>query len=72
MEDREQLSLLKQVQIQNRISVKILGSKTTFEFGTILLGVQTSLENTDKFRKILICFDLPKCEFRLTWMYGEI
>jgi hypothetical protein len=46
-------------------ATKIPGSKTTFEFGPNLLGVQTYLEKFDKFPKILICLDLPKCEFIL-------
>jgi hypothetical protein len=48
MEDKEQLSVWKQVHIrnriqlvhiQNRIQTKIPGSKTSFEFGPNLLGV---------------------------------
>jgi hypothetical protein len=36
------------------------------------LGVQTSLENSDKFPTFLICLDLPECEFSVAWLYGEI
>jgi hypothetical protein len=45
--------------------------QTTFEFGQNLLEVQTSFEKSDKFPKILICLDLPECEFRLAWLYGK-
>jgi hypothetical protein len=38
--------------------------QTAFEFGPNLLGIQTSLKKSDKFPKILICLDLPECEFR--------
>jgi hypothetical protein len=65
MEDMEQHSFWKQVQIWSRIHNKILGSKTVFEFGPNLLGVQTCLEKYDKFPKILIYLDLPEYEFRL-------
>jgi hypothetical protein len=65
MENKEQLSFWTQVQIENRIQTKIPGSKTTFEFGPNLMGVQTDLEQSDKFPKILICLDLLDCEFRL-------
>jgi hypothetical protein len=72
MEDKEQLSLWTQVQIQIRNRTKNPGSKNAFEFGPNLLGVQTSLEKSGKFPKILICLGLPDCEFRLTWLYGGI
>jgi hypothetical protein len=61
-----------QVQIRIRTQAKIHGSKTTFEFGPNLLGVQTSLEKSNKFPKILICLYLADCEFILAWLYGEI
>jgi hypothetical protein len=54
MEDKEQLSFLKQVQIRNRIYIKNPRSKTAFEFGPKLLEVQTRLEKSDKFPKFLI------------------
>jgi hypothetical protein len=54
MEDMEQPCFWKQVQFQNRIWVTILGSKTDFEFGPNLLGVQSQLERSDKFPKIII------------------
>jgi hypothetical protein len=72
MEDREQFFFWKQVQIRNIIRTKILGRKTAFEFGPNLLGVQTGLGKFDKLLKILIFLDLPDCEFRLVWLYGEI
>jgi hypothetical protein len=72
MRDTEQLSIWNQVKIRNKIEITIPGSKTIFEFGPNLLGVQTSLEKSDKFPKILICLGLPECEFRLTWLHGEI
>jgi hypothetical protein len=71
MQDKEQLSFWKQVLIQN-IRTKIPTSKTAFEFGPNLLGVQTGLEKSDKFPKIVICLDLPECEFRLIGLYGGI
>jgi hypothetical protein len=52
--------------------MKIPGRKSTFEFGPNLLGVQTCLEKSEKFSKILICLDLPDCEFGLAWLYGKI
>jgi hypothetical protein len=61
MENEEQLSLWKQVQIRNEISIKNPGSKSTFEFGPNLLGIQTCLEKSDKFLKIPICLGLPEC-----------
>jgi hypothetical protein len=64
-EDKEQLFYWRQVKIQKIIRTKIPGSKISFEFGPNLLGVQTSLEKSEKFPKILICFDLLDCEFRL-------
>jgi hypothetical protein len=70
--DREQLSFWTQVQIQIRTRTKNPGSKTAFEFGPNLLGVQTGLEKSDKFPTILICLHLPDCEFRLIWLYGGI
>jgi hypothetical protein len=72
IEYKEQLSFWKQVQMQNRIRSKIPGSKNAFEFGPNLLGVQTGLEKSEKFSKILICLDLLDCEFRLPWLYCEI
>jgi hypothetical protein len=59
MEDMEQLSFWNQVQIQNNILIQNPGIITAFEFGPNLLGVQTRLEKSDKFPKILTCFDLP-------------
>jgi hypothetical protein len=72
MKEKEQLSFWKQVQTQNRIWIKIPGRRPTFEFGSNLLGVQTCLEKSDNFPKILICLDLLDCEFRLTWLYDKI
>jgi hypothetical protein len=46
--------------------------QTAFEFGPNLLEVQTGLEKSDKFRKILIWLELPKCEFSFPWFYGKI
>jgi hypothetical protein len=71
MKSEEELSFWKQVQIPNRIGIKTPRSKTGFEFELNLLGKQTCLEKSGKFPKILICLDLPKCEFRLSWLYGE-
>jgi hypothetical protein len=39
--------------------------QTAFEFGPNFLAVQTYLEKSYKLPKILVCLDLPKCEFRL-------
>jgi hypothetical protein len=39
--------------------------QTAFEFGPNLLEVQTCLERSNKFPKILICVDLLECELRL-------
>jgi hypothetical protein len=72
MIDMEQPCFWKQVQFQNRIWITILGSKTDFEFGPNLLGVQSHLERFDKFPKIIIFLDIPECEFRLAWLYGKI
>jgi hypothetical protein len=63
MEDMEQLLFWRKVQILNRIRTKIPGIQTVFEFGPDSLGVQTGLEKSDKFPKILICLDLLDCEF---------
>jgi hypothetical protein len=65
MRDKEQLFFRKQVQIQNRTWIKIPGSKTAFEYELNLFGVQTCLENSGKFPKILICLGLLEYEFRL-------
>jgi hypothetical protein len=65
MKDKEQLYFCTQVQFRHRILTTIPGIKTAFKFGPNLLGVQTSLKRSDKFFKILICLDLPDCEFRL-------
>jgi hypothetical protein len=72
VEDREQLSFWKQVQIRSTIRIKIPGRKTAFELEPNLLGVQTSLEKSNKFPNILICLDLPECEFGLAWLHGKI
>jgi hypothetical protein len=69
--DKEQISFWKEVQIPNRIWIKILGSKTGFEFALNLFEVQTCLEKSGKFPKILTCFGLLECEFRLAWLYGK-
>jgi hypothetical protein len=62
----EQHSFWKQVQIPNKIWIKIPGSKTAFEFELNLLGVQTCLEKSDKFSEILICLGLPEW----AWSFG--
>jgi hypothetical protein len=72
MEDTEQLSFSTQVKIRNIIRTKIPRRKAAFEFGANLLGVQSGLEKSDKFSKILICLELPDCVFRSAWLYGEI
>jgi hypothetical protein len=72
MDNKEQLFFRTQVQIRNKIQTKIPRSKTAFEFGPNLLEVQTDLEQSDKFLKILISLDLLDCEFRLAWLYGKI
>jgi hypothetical protein len=72
MEDKEQLSFWKKVKIQERIWIKNSESKTTFEFGPNLLGIQTCLGKSDKFPKIFVCPDPLECEFRMTWLYGKI
>jgi hypothetical protein len=71
IEDREQCFFRKPFQIQNKIRTKIPGSKTSFEFRPNLLGVQIGLEKSDKFLKIIICRDLPNCEFRFAWLFGK-
>jgi hypothetical protein len=53
MKDSEQHSFWKQVQITNRILIKIPGSKTTFEYELNLFEVETYLNFFDKFSKIL-------------------
>ena len=53
MKDSEELSFWHQVQIPNRILVKIPGSQTSFEFELNLFEVQTCLEKSGKFPKIL-------------------
>jgi hypothetical protein len=65
MKDKEQLSFQEKVQIPNRNWIKIPGSKTSFEFELNLLEVQTYLEKSGKFPKILTYVDFPECEFRL-------
>jgi hypothetical protein len=40
-------------------------NQTAFELGPNLLEVQTCLEISNKFSEIVICLDLPECEFRL-------
>jgi hypothetical protein len=59
MKGKEQFSFWKKVQITNRIWIKILGIKTAFEFELNLLDIQTYLEKSYKFPKILIYLDLP-------------
>jgi hypothetical protein len=65
MKDSEQHSFWKQVQITNRILIKIPGSKTTFEYELNLFEVETYLNFFDKFSKILACPSLLECEFIL-------
>jgi hypothetical protein len=71
IKDKEELSFWKQVQISNKIWSKIPGSQTTFEFELNLFEVQTCLENSVKFPKILTYLGLTECEFRLGWLYGK-
>jgi hypothetical protein len=59
MEDVEQLSFWTEVKIETEFKLKLLEGKLLFIFGPNLMGVQTSLEKSDKFSKILICLDLP-------------
>jgi hypothetical protein len=66
----EQLSFWNQVQIRNIIEIKNPRNRTDFEFHLMSLGIQTFLEKSDKFPKILIC--LIEYEFRLAWLYGKI
>jgi hypothetical protein len=70
--DKEQPAFWKQVQIQKRIWIKILGRKTAFKFDPNLFGAKPGLEKSDKFPKILICLDNLEREFRLAWLYGKI
>jgi hypothetical protein len=72
MKDSEELSFWHQVQIPNKILVKIPGSQTSFEFELNLFEVQACLEKSNKFPKIHICLGLPECEFILAWLYGKI
>jgi hypothetical protein len=65
IKDKEQLFFKKQVQILNRISIKIPVSKTSFEFELDLFDVQTCVKKSSKFSKILTCLNLPESEFRL-------
>jgi hypothetical protein len=71
MKDREQLPFLKQVQIPNSILIKVPGSKISFDFELNLFEVQTCLEKSSKFPKIITCLDLLKCELILAWLYGK-
>jgi hypothetical protein len=71
-EDKEQLTFWNQVQIRERIRIKNSRSKTDFEFGSNLLGIQTYLEKSDKFPKILVCLGPLECEFRFTSLYVKI
>jgi hypothetical protein len=59
MKDKEQLSFWKKDQITNIIWIKIPRSRTSFEVELNLFEVQTRLEKSGKFPKILTCLDLP-------------
>jgi hypothetical protein len=68
MEDMEQFSIWKKVKLRT----KNPRTGNAFEFVPNLLEVQTCLEKSNNFPKILICLDLLDCEFRLAWLYGKI
>jgi hypothetical protein len=72
MKESEQFSVWKKVKIPNIIGIKILGSKSAFEFELNLFAVQTRLNKFGKFPRILTCLALPECEFRLAYLYGKI
>jgi hypothetical protein len=71
MKDKEHVSFWKKVQIPNKIRTKIPGNQAAFEFELNLFEVQTCLENSGKFPKILTCHGLLECEFRLSWLYDK-
>jgi hypothetical protein len=56
---------------ETKFEIKILETKLLLHLGQIYWGSKL-FEKSDKFPKILSYLDLPKCEFRLAWSYGEI
>jgi hypothetical protein len=68
----EQISFWKQVQIPNKILIKIPGSKIAFEFAMNVFEVQKCLEKSGKFPNILTYLGIPECEFRLALLHGKI
>jgi hypothetical protein len=69
---KEQLSLLANLQIPSGYQVKNSGTKINFESSLNFKGVQTFLEKSDKFLKILSSHDILEYNFTLTQLYSNI
>jgi hypothetical protein len=69
---KEQLSLLENLQIPTVYQVKNSGTKINFESSSNFKGVQTFLEKSDKFLKILYSHDILEYNFTLTQLYSNI
>jgi hypothetical protein len=72
LKHKEQLSFLSQLQIPSKLQVKNYGTKIKFESSSNFKGVQTFLEKSDKFLKILSSHDILEYNFTLTHFYSNI
>jgi hypothetical protein len=52
--------------------LKFLEPKLLLNLGQIYWVFKLVWKNLINYPKILICLDLPDCEFRLAWLYGKI
>jgi hypothetical protein len=72
LKHKEQLSCLSQLQIPSELQVKNSGIKVNFESSSNFKGVQTFLEKSDKFLKILSSHYILEYNFMLTHLYSNI
>jgi hypothetical protein len=59
-------------QLETEFELKFMGAELLLKVGQIYWRFKPIWKNLINSLKFLICLDLPKCEFRLTWLYGEI
>jgi hypothetical protein len=69
---KEQLSFLVQLEISSGFQVTNSENYSNLNLSLNFKGVQTFLDKSDKFSKILCSHDIPKYKFILTHLYSNI
>jgi hypothetical protein len=72
LSNEEQLSFWEDVQIPNRMWIRISGCKLSLNLGWIYLGLKLHWKKFGNFHKILACLNIQEYKFRWPYLYAKI